>query len=341
VEVLGELVQGEFAHGNQRVILLAPGLGDVEGVNLVAFGLGFRHDLHLEGPGRVVAVLDVLVEVTTVVFGVGAGQAVSFCLGEVANALVGLEVVLHPETLTFGVNPLVGVGGEAVHFTVGGGQTAVTEQPGYLVCRFRGEGPEVPAHLEGLEVGVRGALLGVNEVGELDGITDEEHGGVVAHHVVVALFGVELEGETAWVALRVGGAFFAGDGGEAGEDGGLLAGLEEVGGGVGGNVFRYFKDTECTGAFSVDDALWGAFAVEVGEFVNESHVVESDVALLTLLEGEVIGGDGSTGVSSGGSIVRNWAETALNGVLIRHDSVAFLNRIARCEAKIGISRGAL
>ena len=47
------------------------------------------------------------------------------------------------------------------------------------------------------------ALLGVDEVLELAGVADEEDRGVVAHQVVVALLGVELDREAARVAAGV------------------------------------------------------------------------------------------------------------------------------------------
>ena len=67
------------------------------------------------------------------------------------------------------------------------------------------------------QVGLRIALLRVDEVGELQRIAEEEHGRVVADHVPVAFFGVELQGEAARIALGVGRALFAADGGEAQE----------------------------------------------------------------------------------------------------------------------------
>ena len=59
--------------------------------------------------------------------------------------------------------------------------------------------------------GVRQALLRVDEVGELAWVADEEHRGVVADQIEVALVGVELQRESPWVAHRVGIALLAGD----------------------------------------------------------------------------------------------------------------------------------
>ena len=74
-EVAGVAVQGEVADRNQRVVLLRPGLGEVEGVELVGGSLVVRHDLYLDVPHRVVAALDGLEEVAAGVVGVLARPA--------------------------------------------------------------------------------------------------------------------------------------------------------------------------------------------------------------------------------------------------------------------------
>src|SRR5699024_12538694 len=88
------------------------------------------------------------------------------------------------------------------------------------------------------------SLLRVDEIGELHRIADEEHRSVVAHHVEVALFGVELQRESAHIAPGVGRTEFTGDSGEASEHRGLLARLQEVGLRVGGDVLGDLELTE-------------------------------------------------------------------------------------------------
>ena len=61
--------------------------------------------------------------------------------------------------------------------------------------------------------------------GNFERVPDEEDRGVVPHQVVVAVLGIELEGEAAGVAHRIGGAPATGDRGEAEEGLGLLADL--------------------------------------------------------------------------------------------------------------------
>ena len=134
---------------------------------------------------------------------------------EVQVALLRTEVVLHPEALAGGVDPLVGVRAEAVHLAPRLRQAAVAHEVGDLVGRLGREGPEVPLHVGVAQARARQALLRVDEVGELDRVADEEHRGVVADDVVVALGRVELQREAAHVAPGVGRALLAGDRREA------------------------------------------------------------------------------------------------------------------------------
>ena len=101
--------QGELADVDERVVAVGPHLGQVERVEAVRPGLVERHDLHVERPAGSVTRLDGVVEVPLVVVSVLAGDAVGIGLGEELNPLVGLEVILHPETLALCIDPHVGV----------------------------------------------------------------------------------------------------------------------------------------------------------------------------------------------------------------------------------------
>jgi hypothetical protein len=61
-----------------------------------------------------------------------------------------------------------------------------------------------PEHVSIFEVGLGVPLLGVDKVGELCGVPDEEDGGVVEDPVPVALFGSQFYGETTGVTGGVG-----------------------------------------------------------------------------------------------------------------------------------------
>ena len=94
------------------------------------------------------------------------------------------------------------------------------------------------------------ALLGMDEGGKEDGVADEEDGRVVAHQVPVALLGVELEREAAWVAHRVGRAALASDRGEAHRQRSALAHRGEHGRlAVACDVVRHLKVAERTWSY--------------------------------------------------------------------------------------------
>jgi len=278
-EVRGVLVQGHDADLVERVVRVRPDLGEVEGVEAVGLRVLVGHDLHGEAPLREVPGLDRVEEVTAVEVRVRAGDLLGLLAREVLDALQAVEVILDPEALAGGVDPHVGVGAVAVHGAPRLRQAAVTHEVGDLVRRLRVQRPEVPLHVVVPQARVRQALLRADEVGELHGVADEEDRGVVPDHVVVALGGVELQREAAHVPPGVGGAEFAGHGGEAGQHPGLDAGLEEGGLRPTGDVRRRLELAERAGALGVRAAFRDVLAVEVGERVHEVHVVQQEGAV--------------------------------------------------------------
>ncbi len=148
-------------------------------------------------------------------------------VGQVLDALLGVEVELDPDALVSRVDHAVGVAAKAVHVAVGEGDPAVAHGDRHLVERFGKGCPEVPVVLCGPHVRLRVALDGAVEVRKLVGVAYEEDGRVVSDQVPVPFFGVELHGKAADVAFRVGRTAFARDGREADEGLGLLAHFRE------------------------------------------------------------------------------------------------------------------
>ena len=246
------------------------------------------------------AALDGVEEVATVVLGVGTGQALCLFTGHGVEAVLVDEVVLHPEALALGVDPGVGVGAVAVHAAPGGRQAAVAHEVGDLVGRLGVLGPEVPLHVRVAQAGVRQTLLGADEVRELHGVTDEEHRGVVAHDVEVALFGVELQRETAHIAPGVRGSELSGDSGEAQQGLSGPAGLEDVCLGVLGDVVGHLEGAECTGALGMRPALRNVHPVEVSQCLDEVMVMQDDGAVIPHGQGEAVA-DGWDACLGGGT----------------------------------------
>ena len=275
---------------------MRPDLGEVERVEPVGLRVVERHDLHVQRPAREVPVADVLVEVALVVVGVDGRHLVGLVLGEELDALVGLEVVLHPEPLAGGVDPHVGVAAVAVHVPPGPRDAPVPHQPGHLVRRLGRERPEVPLHVVVAQVVVGAALLAADEVLELHRVAHEEHGGVVADDVEVALARVELHGKPARVAPGVGAAALARDRREPDQDVGRRAGLEDRGAGVGADVVGHLERAERAAALGVRLPLRDALAVEVGHLLEQVVVLQQDRPVRADGQRMLVAGDGDSGV---------------------------------------------
>ena len=218
-------VELHVAHFDQRIILLRPDLGQIERMEAVGRCIGLRHDLHVQGPAGEVAVLDRVVQVALGALAITGDHRGGLLIGQVLDALLGLEVELDPVALVVRTDEAVGVRAKQVHMTVASRNAAVTHHVGHLVQRFGQPGPEVPVVVGVAHVGARVALDRVVQVGEFQRVTEEEYRSVVAYQIPVALLGIELQRRTADIALGIGRAALAGHGGEAGEHGGLLANL--------------------------------------------------------------------------------------------------------------------
>lgn len=94
-----------------------------------------------------------------------------------------------------------------------------------LVERFGDEAEKVPEGVRVLPMRLRVALLRVDQIGELQCVTDEEHGRVVAHHVPDAIFRVKLKREPARISGGIGEPGFASNSRESCEHGCLLPDL--------------------------------------------------------------------------------------------------------------------
>ncbi len=230
---------------------MRPHLRQIERIEPVVLGVREGHDLHLQCPTGMITALDRLEQITGVVVGVRRRHLVALVLGEELDALIGQEVVLHPELVPGLVDPHVGVRAVAVHMPPGARDAPVAHQPGHLVRGFRRERPEVPLHVVIAQVVVSAAFLRPDEVLELHRVLHEEHRRVVADHVVVAFGGVELQRETARVAPGIRAAPLPRDRGEPSEEVDSRVRLEHGGPGVGADVVGHLESTERAAALGV------------------------------------------------------------------------------------------
>ena len=134
---------------------------------------------------------------------------------------------LHIVKGSVGLGPLVGVARVTVHVSVRVWGTTVTEEGHNLVDRLLMSREVVPEHRSVLQVGLWVALLCVNEKRELRRVAEEEDGCVVVNPIPIALISIELDRETSRVTSSVWRTLLTTDGGETGDQGGLLADLAE------------------------------------------------------------------------------------------------------------------
>ncbi len=282
-EVRGVAVEGEQADRLHRGQFLGDDVGRVEQVDALEHLVrGVREGLDAQFPLRVGARLDGVEEVAAVEVGVHAVDDLGLFPHQGVHAQLGLPVELDQGGLAGRVDQPEGVDAEALHHSVGARDAAVGHVPQGVVGGLGVQAHEVP---EGVvralrlrDLAVRVGLSGVDDVRELDGVLDEEDRNVVADQVEDALVRVELGGEAAGVAHRVGGAARAQDGGEPDEDLGLdVLGQEaRLGDGRGGAV--RLEDAVRAGPAGVHHALRDALVVELHDLLAQVVVLQEDRA---------------------------------------------------------------
>jgi len=137
--------------------------------------------------------------------------------------------------------------------------------------------PEHGAVIGVCKVGGGVSLLGMDKVWELGRVSEEEDWCIVGDIVPVPFLSPELDGKASRIAGTIVRAGFATDGGEADRDRALLARLApQVGNAEVLEGLCTGKGTVGATAFCVDDSLWDALAVEVGDQINEMEVLEEE-----------------------------------------------------------------
>ncbi len=196
-----------------------------------------------------------------------------------------LEVELDQGGFTGVVDHAEGVDAEALHGAEGTGDSAVRHVPESVVRGLGVQAHEVPEGVvRTLRLGdlpVRVRFGGVDDIGKLDAVLDEEDRDVVAHQVPGALVGVELHAPAARVAHGVGGTAGTQHGGEPHEDGGLLALGKHAGLGDRGGFAVGDEHAVGASATGVDHALRDPLVVEVGDLLAEVVVLHEQGATLT------------------------------------------------------------
>ena len=125
------------------------------------------------------------------------------------------------------------------------------------------------------EAAVGFGLGGMDQIGKLDRVLNEEDRDVVAHKIPVAFLGVELHRKAANVTRQVGRALVAGHRREAHERLDRLTGpLENVGAGQVGQRFLQLEGPVRAIAARMDDPLRNALMVEMEQLLAENLILD-------------------------------------------------------------------
>ena len=295
-EVVRIAVEHQAADALHRHQFLGDQLGRVEQVEAQRVLLVLRDHLHAQLPLGEVAVLDRLPQVAAMEVGILAGDLLRLVPDQSVDAQLGLPVELDEVRLAARIHEAEGVDAEALHHPVAARDGAIAHGPHQHVGRFGHQRDEVPERVVRArrlrDRVVRFRLDGMNQVRELHRVLDEEHRHVVAHQVVVALLGIELDREAAHVAHRVGRAAFARHGREAHENGRALRRvLQEVGR---GELRHRLVDLEVAmrgRAARMDHALRDALVVEMRDLLAQDEILQQRRSAHAGLERVVVVGD--------------------------------------------------
>jgi hypothetical protein len=143
-----------------------------------------------------------------------------------------------------------------------------------LVQSFGQKRPVIPIVGGAAQVCARVAFDGLIQIRELARIADEEHRSVIAHHVPVSLFGIELQSKTTDIALGIGRTALPSYRSEAGKHLRLLSYLaENLSAGVLGDVVRDRECAEGTRSLGVHAALWDDLAHKTGQLFIQPDIL--------------------------------------------------------------------
>merc|ERR1711997_974994 len=139
------------------------------------------------------------------------------------------------------------------------------------------EGPEIPCHLARLDASLRVSLLGMDEIWELNWISDEEYRRVVSYHIVVALLSIELKCEASWISVAVVGSTFSCYSRETKEDRSSLSdSVQEVCSCESANIVSNFKISMSTSSLSMDNSFRNTLTSEMGHLVHQVEILHKE-----------------------------------------------------------------
>lgn len=127
---------------------------------------------------------------------------------------------------------------------------------------------------------------------EFDGVSDEEDWQIVSDQIIVSVFGVEFYCKPSGIAGCVGRSSCTDNCRETHKNRRLLLGvLKEFRASILCHALENLEVAVGTGTFGVNYALGDAFAVEVGEFLNQVYILQQYGSAFTNGEGILVVGD--------------------------------------------------
>ena len=188
----------------------------------------------------------------------------------------------NPESFSAFIDPSESMRGVSVDMSISIGSSSIAEESCKLMCALRCKTPEVPSRGRILEVSSGIFLLGVNEIGEFNGVSNEEYWSIVSCHIPVTFFGVKFDCKSSWISIGIGSSSFSCDSGESSENWSFLSnGIEDFRLGVFGDIMGDFEVSMSSCSLGMDDSFGDTFSIEVGEFVNEMEVSDGDGSIFT------------------------------------------------------------
>lgn len=185
-----------------------PYFSDIKDVPFVLQSIFFRHHLYFEIPNSFLSFGNRVEQISLRIVCIRTSQLVSLLSSEVLDALFGLEMPFHKEPFIVLVHPYKSMAAVTVHMSVAIRCSSVTEQNSHLMGTFWVLAQIVPNHVGIFQVGLWVSFLGMDEVWELLRISDEKDRGIVASHIPVAFFSIELDSKASWISFSICRSFF-------------------------------------------------------------------------------------------------------------------------------------
>jgi len=254
---------------------MGPYFGEVKGIEGESLSLFIRHELYTECPFGKITLCYGVEEVVSGAVWVFAIQGICFGITEAAYALLTHKMELAPHALSRSVDEGIGVTAKTVHVPKIAGNSPLAHGDGHLMKAFRQARPEIPLGGIAAAACLRVSVQGVVEIGELEWVTNEENGGVVAHQIPVAFVCVKFQGETADIAVGIGVSALSRSRGKAGKHRRDFADFaEKCCLCVWRNILGDGEFAVRTPAFGVHAAFGKNFSIQVCHFFKMPHILQ-------------------------------------------------------------------